>query len=108
MENTIGRYAYNLVFIPMQNECTLALVCSDSLQVDEVKEFVEFQLKQNDFTQTFQGPSAIDSDAPKSMTEWMHVNEEHRSIQTYQRPNSKAILPKIINRIDAHLVHMSI
>lgn len=49
MENTIGKFAYNFVCIPMENDKTLTLLCSDSLQIEEVNDFVQFWVSQNGF-----------------------------------------------------------
>lgn len=55
MENTIGKFAYNFVCIPIENK-TLTLLCSDSLQIDEVDDFVKFWISQNGFLPDLQEP----------------------------------------------------
>ena len=47
MEETIGKFAYNFVCIPLDENITLALLCSDSLQIEEIQEYVDFWSSQN-------------------------------------------------------------
>ena len=49
MENTVGKYAYRFICIPLEHDCTLALLCSDSLQFEDISEFINFEMSQKDF-----------------------------------------------------------
>ena len=44
MENTVGKYAYRFICIPLDQDLTLALLCSDSLLIEDISEFINFEL----------------------------------------------------------------
>lgn len=43
MKNSIGSFAYRFICIPITMKCTLALLCSESIQVEEVMAYLKFQ-----------------------------------------------------------------
>jgi hypothetical protein len=49
ISNTAGKYAFNFMVLRLSKETTLVLLCTDSLQVEDVNDFVTFYLEGNNF-----------------------------------------------------------
>ena len=45
MPDTIGRYAYRFVCFNVSQDVHMVVLCSDSLEVEKLQEFVNYQLQ---------------------------------------------------------------
>lgn len=85
MQDTIGRYAYRQVFIPLEIDLCLVLLCSDSLQVEEVVEFIDFKLKKegDNFTDKLKAGPAINKkeNLHWQLNSWLFQNNQDSSIR---------------------------
>ena len=60
MENTIGKYAYRYIILPIDKNISVVWLCSESFQVEELKEYVKFYQQSNDFAKKLEDNSAIE------------------------------------------------
>lgn len=90
MQDTIGNYAYRFICMPIAAKCTLALLCSESIQTEELADFLNFQMAQRDFFKCLEAVPDIENEANanQSLMEWLYcerVSADHSVVRTYQR-----------------------
>lgn len=75
MQNTVGVYAYRFICLNIHEKCTIALLCSDSIYIEEVKEFLDFRMAQHDFFSGLQQAPDIEleSKLDLSLQEWLFI-----------------------------------
>lgn len=93
MEGTIARFAYRYIIIPLDQNCSFCVLCSDSLQLEELQEFINFEISKNDFLLKLNEDPAIENyqNSPKNLVEWMLISENNNSLRKYCK-NEKSFL----------------
>ena len=110
MQETIGRFAYNFVCIPVENELSLALLCSDSLQIEELSEFVDFWFSNNGEFDQFTHPEAPSPALKKAnLSEWLLINKPQNQMRHYNADETSKstitqFLPAFSNSVNSEIV----
>lgn len=60
MDNTVGKYSYRFVCIPLDQNCTLTVLCSEFLVVEDLVEYINYEMSQCDFLKKLEEKPAIE------------------------------------------------
>ena len=100
MAGTIGKYAYNFVCLPLDQKNTLCLLCNDSLQIEQVMQFVNEEISRNDFLLKVEKKPAIElpENHHESIAEWILIGAGDSSLRSFTAYQAQPKLASMIKK----------